>query len=105
MHLPGRTDEVTPGGSLPSGLLAAAVDQCVSLAAVTVGAPGELPSTASFRIDYLRAALAPVSLRATVERKGRTVVFVSLEVADRDGQICARSRAVVSPMSVNRNVH
>ncbi|MEA2170764.1 MAG: hypothetical protein QOF76_4064 [Solirubrobacteraceae bacterium] len=59
-------------------------------------APGLLPATASLTVDYHRPALAPLTVSARCTNVGRTLVFVEVDITNRDGRRCNRAPAVMA---------
>ena len=89
-----------PNGAVHGGLLAAALDHVLAVTAMLAMPNDGLPNTTAMNVQYLRPALPPLKLRATVTRGGRALVFARAEVYDRDGRLCATSDgtfAVVTP--------
>lgn len=78
-----------PNGSVHGGIVAAILDQALAYASITAMPAGSLPNTTNIQVQYLRPAMAPLTLRATVTKGGRALVFTRAEVHDRDGRLCA----------------
>jgi uncharacterized protein (TIGR00369 family) len=81
---------LNPGGAVNGGLVLDAADQCAGVVALTAMPPGSLPATATLNAPYLRPAFPPLRFHATVSQSGRRLVFVSVDVHDRDGRTCVR---------------
>jgi len=82
-----------PNGSVHGGMLAAALDQTLALASLRVMAPGSLPNTTNMQVQYLRPALAPLTIRARVLKTGKAMIFVRAVVEDREGRVCTTGDA------------
>ncbi|HEX6388095.1 MAG TPA: PaaI family thioesterase [Solirubrobacteraceae bacterium] len=82
-----------PNGSMHGGMLAAALDQALAFASLRAMPDGALPNTASMHVQYLRPALAPLTLRARVMKTGQAMIFVRGEVEDREGRVCTTGDA------------
>src|ERR1041384_6788886 len=76
-------------GAVHGGLVLAVGDHVGGMSAMTVMEPGEFCATAMLTSQFLRPAVLPLEFDATVLRSGRTLAFVSVEVAGRDGRLCA----------------
>jgi uncharacterized protein (TIGR00369 family) len=87
-----------PNGAVHGGIVAAWADQCFGLVGSTVVSEGQVPATATLTVEYLRPALPPLTFDARVDRSGRSLAFISVDVVDRDGKLCAK---VVGTMSVD----
>lgn len=83
------------GTAVHGGAIVAAADQCFGAVASTVLPEGVVPATATLTSDFLRPAFPPVSFEAVVDRVGRTLVFVSVTVRDRDGKVCNEVRGTM----------
>jgi uncharacterized protein (TIGR00369 family) len=82
-----------PNGSVHGGMLAAALDQTLALASLRVMPAGSLPNTTNMHVQYLRPALAPLTIRARVMKIGQAMIFVRAEVEDREGRVCTTGDA------------
>jgi uncharacterized protein (TIGR00369 family) len=89
---------LNPNGSVHGGVLAAAADECMGIVAITALPPGSLPATASLHVDYHSPAFPPLTLLGRVDRAGRTLVFVDVDIEDRDGRVCTRCRGTMAPL-------
>jgi acyl-coenzyme A thioesterase PaaI-like protein len=85
---------LNPNGAVRGAQLMAAVDQCMGVAASsdTHGAV-----TATLHAQFIRPAFPPVTLEAVITRRGNTVVFVSVDVCDRDERLCLRCAGSMAP--------
>lgn len=79
-----------PNGAVHGGLVAAAADQAGGVVAISVLGEGALPATATLTAQFLRPAFAGLTFDCKVIRGGRRVVFVEIEVSDRDGRLCTK---------------
>jgi len=82
-----------PNGSVHGGMLAAALDQTLAYASLRVMPAGSLPNTTNMHIQYLRPALAPLTIHARVLKIGQAMIFVRAEVEDREGRVCTTGDA------------
>jgi len=94
---------LNPNGALHGGLVFAAVDHCMGVAAVAAQEPGWGAVTASLTVDYYAPARLPIIYDAKVARRARAVTFVELTATAADGQTCARASGIwaASPRSVS----
>ena len=77
------------------GAIASLIDIAGDFALIAVLGYG-VP-TINFRVDYLRAAMAPKLLAtAQVQRAGKSVGVVDISVADADGKVVALGRGCYS---------
>lgn len=79
---------LNPNGAVNGGLILAAADQVMSLAAMTVVAPGRMVATATLDTHFLRPALLPLVFEARVTRTGQMLTFVQMEMRGADGRPC-----------------
>jgi uncharacterized protein (TIGR00369 family) len=91
-----------PNGSVHGGMLAAALDQVLAYASLRVMPRGSLPNTTNMHVQYLRPALAPLTIRARVMKTAAAMVFVRAEVEDRDGRICTTGDATFAVLDAVR---
>jgi len=90
---------LNPNGAVNGGLVIAAADQAMGVAALSAMVPGSLPATATITGAYLRPAFAPLSFEATVSGAGRRLVFVTVDVADGQGRTCVRCSGAMAVQS------
>jgi uncharacterized protein (TIGR00369 family) len=83
--------QLNPNGGINGGLVVAAADQALGTTALSAMPPQSLPATATITASYLRPAFPPLLLRAEVSQSGRRLVFVTVDIEDREGRICVRS--------------
>ncbi|MGY4101858.1 PaaI family thioesterase [Nocardia sp. R16R-3T] len=81
---------LNPNGAVHGGLIAAGADHCFGIVAVNALDGSATPATATLSVDYLRPGFAPLTFEATVDRRGRTLVFITVMVRSADGRVCAR---------------
>jgi uncharacterized protein (TIGR00369 family) len=81
---------LTPVGAVHGGLVVACADHCFGIVAMTVLDADHVPATATLTSDFLRPALAPLTFDASVDRAGRTLLFVTVCVRDRDSKTAAK---------------
>jgi uncharacterized protein (TIGR00369 family) len=90
---------LNPNGGINGGLVVAAADQALGTTALSAMPPGSLPATATITASYLRPAIPPLLFRAEVSKSGRRLVFVTVDIEDRDGRICVRSSGTMFAQS------
>jgi acyl-coenzyme A thioesterase PaaI-like protein len=81
--------EVDAGGEVDSGIVVAAVGEVMMVMAMTVCAPGHLPSNAALHVHHHRTALAPLTFRARPVGYEPGMTFFEVAVEDREGNRCA----------------
>lgn len=89
---------LNPNGAVHGGMVIAWADQCFGLVASTALRPGQVPATATLTAEFLRPALPPLTFDAKVDRAGRSLAFISVEVFDKDERLCTK---VVGTMSID----
>jgi acyl-coenzyme A thioesterase PaaI-like protein len=103
-HLDGATGEfvlresvftLNPNGGLNGGLVVAAADQALGTTALSAMPPQSLPATATISASYLRPAFPPLLFRVEVNQSGRRLVFVTVDIEDRDGRVCVRASSTM----------
>jgi uncharacterized protein (TIGR00369 family) len=89
-----------PDGAVNGGLVAAVVDQAMGAVAMLNVPGGHVINTASLNVQFLRPARVPLTVRGVVAKPGRRLIFVEVEVSDRDGQVTnlASGTMVVVPV-------
>lgn len=78
---------LNPNGAVHGGLVAAWADHCLGIASATVAREGTTAATAAMTVQYVRPAIPPLLFTAQVQRSGRTLAFITVEVTDRDGRL------------------
>lgn len=81
---------LNPNGSVHGGLVAAGADQAGGVAAVAALGAGALPATATLHSQFLRPAMPGLTYDCRLVRGGKRLLFIGIEVTDRDGRLCAR---------------
>lgn len=81
---------LNPNGAVHGGLVAAIADHCFGIVAMTVLDELNVPATATLTSDFLRPALPPLTFEASVDRVGRTMAFVTVDVINRTGKIATK---------------
>jgi uncharacterized protein (TIGR00369 family) len=81
---------LNPNGAMHGGLVAAIADHCFGVVATTVLDEERMPATATLTADFLRPALPPLTFEASIDRVGRTMAFVTVEVINRAGKIATK---------------
>ena len=82
---------LNPNGSIFGGLVLAAVDQTLGLAAMAAKAPDGIAATASVTHNFMRPARLPIVIRGEVNRAGRGLVFLEGSVFNVEQQLCGRA--------------
>ncbi|MEJ8279454.1 PaaI family thioesterase [Pseudonocardia spirodelae] len=95
---------LNPNGAVHGGLVTGWADQCFGIVAMTAVQEGQLPATATLTGEFLRAAHPPLVFDCSVDRVGRTLVFVSVEVTGRDGRTVARFRGTMAVDGSSRHL-
>lgn len=89
---------LNPNGAVHGGMVIAWADHCFGLVASTALRAGQVPATATLTSEFLRPALPPLTFDAKVDRAGRSLAFISVDVFDKDQRMCAK---VVGTMSID----
>lgn len=99
VHLPDRPElhRSADGPVAHGGVVAALVD--IAAHAALHASTGHGIPTIDMRIDYLRLAALPLTARARVVRKGRTIGSADVDIIDCDGRMAAQGRAVFLTLS------
>jgi uncharacterized protein (TIGR00369 family) len=79
-------------------MVTAWADHCFGLVASTAVSPGQVPATATLTAEFLRPALPPLTFDANVDRTGRNLAFISVDIFDKADRLCAK---VVGTMSID----
>jgi uncharacterized protein (TIGR00369 family) len=87
---------LNPNGAVHGGLVVACADQAMAITLMTLLEPGNLPATATLSTDFLRPSFAPLTLEAVVDRRGRTMGFLTVTVRDRQGRAAAKCHGTMS---------
>jgi uncharacterized protein (TIGR00369 family) len=90
---------LNPNGAVNGGLVIAAVDQAMGVVACGALPDRCLPATATINAAFLRPAFAPLHLRATVRQAGRRLVFVAVDVEDREGRLAVACTSTMAAQS------
>jgi len=81
---------LNPNGAVHGGMVIACADHCFGIVATTVLDNEHVPATATLTSNFLRPALPPLTFEASVDRVGRTLIFVTVDVRGRDGKITTK---------------
>jgi uncharacterized protein (TIGR00369 family) len=81
---------LNPNGAVHGGLVAAGADQAGGVAAIASLGAGALPATATLHGQFLRPAFPGLTYECRLIKGGTQLVFVEIDVFDRDGRHCAR---------------
>jgi len=87
---------LNPNGAVHGGMVAAWADHCFGLVASTALSRGQVPATATLTAEFLRPALPPLTFDARVDRAGRTLAFISVDVYDKAERLCAKAVGTMS---------
>jgi uncharacterized protein (TIGR00369 family) len=87
---------LNPNGSVNGGATAAVADHCMGVVAMTVLSPTAVAVTAALTAEYHRPAYPPLTFKASVTSRGSTLLFVQVEVGDREGRLCVRSQGTMA---------
>jgi limonene-1,2-epoxide hydrolase len=87
---------LNPNGALHGGLVVAAADHVMGVAATTMLDAGRVTATASLTTEFHLPAFPPVTFEAQVVRNGRTLAFVDLSCFEADGRRCGAATGVWS---------
>ncbi|MFE3055769.1 PaaI family thioesterase [Nocardia sp. NPDC059236] len=98
LHLEDSVWPLNPNGATHGGLVAAAADHSGGVAAISVLGAAGLPATATLTGEFLRPAFGPLRFEARVVKAGRSLVFVRVDVTNRDGALCTTFTGTWSPM-------
>lgn len=91
---------LNPNGAFQGGMVVAYADQCLGLASMTSVLPGCTPATATLTAEYVRPCFPPLTYDVRVLRSGRSLIFLGIEVHDRNGRLCAK---ITGTMATNGN--
>jgi uncharacterized protein (TIGR00369 family) len=95
---------LNPNGSVFGGLVMAAVDQTLGLAAMAAKFPDGITATASLTYNFTRPAILPLTLAAEVVRVGRTLVSLTGTVRDGQDRVCGTAVGTWSATESARGV-
>jgi len=93
---------LNPSGAVHGGLVLAWADHCFALAAMPALPPGSIPATASLSAQFLRPALPPLTFDTRVDRTGRTLAFLTVDVYEGGGRLAARVSGTMSVDGASR---
>lgn len=105
-HLGMRCDQVEPGlarlvmevsdelanpnGSVNGGFITAFADQAGGIAVSTVIGPEEYASTVQLDVHFVRPLRAlPAVAEGRVRKRGRAIAYITIEIVDAEGELCA----------------
>lgn len=91
-----------PSGPVAHAVVAAWADHCFGLVATAAVRPGASPATAMLSSQFLARATAPLTFHATVEKSGRTLVFVNVDVRDAGDELVAIVKGTMSVDGTSR---
>lgn len=89
-------DHLNVGGTVHGGVIATLVDVAVGVACHTLDAerPGRATATTELNITFLQPSSAgPLTCRARIRRRGRSLAVGEAEVSDAAGRLMALGRA------------
>ena len=87
---------LNPSGAVHGGLVLAWADHCFALAAMPALPHGSAPATASLSAQFLRPAMPPLTFEARVDRSGRSLAFLAVDVYDAEGRLAAKVSGTMS---------
>jgi uncharacterized protein (TIGR00369 family) len=87
---------LNPNGAAHGGMVVAWADHCFGLVASTAVDPGKVPATATLTAEFVRPAVPPLTFDARVDRAGRTLAFISIDVRDAVGLLAAKVSGTMS---------
>jgi uncharacterized protein (TIGR00369 family) len=86
---------LNPNGGVNGGATAAVADHCMGVVAMTVLSPTAVGLTAALTAEYHRPAYPPLTFKARVTSHGSTLLFVQVDVEDRQGRLCVRGQGTM----------
>jgi uncharacterized protein (TIGR00369 family) len=95
---------LTPSGAVHGGMVLAWADHCLGIVGSTAVSRGQAPATATVSARFLRPAIPPLTFEATVQRTGRTLQFVQVEVRSSDGRVAALVEGTMVVDGTSRHV-
>jgi uncharacterized protein (TIGR00369 family) len=93
---------LNPNGAVHGGMVLAWADHCFGIVAMTTAAPGVIPATATLTAEFVRPAIPPLTYDARVDRSGKTLMFISVEVLNAHGKLCAKVNGTMSADGASR---
>ncbi|WP_205698787.1 PaaI family thioesterase [Conexibacter sp. SYSU D00693] len=84
-----------PNGGVNGGLVAAAADQVMGALGMMEAPDGHAIATASLTVQFQRPALAPLTFHGRTTKRGRTLVFIDVDVLDGDGRLCSSAKGTM----------
>lgn len=87
---------LNPSGGVHGGLVLACADHCFGIVLLPVLPAGLAPATIAFTSQFLEPAIPPLTFNARVDRCGRTVASVTVEVRGAHGRMVARANGTLS---------
>jgi len=81
---------LNPSGAVQGGLVLAWADHCFALVAMPTLPSGAAPATASLSAQFVRPAMPPLTFDTRVDRTGRTIVFLTVDVYDVRGRLATK---------------
>jgi uncharacterized protein (TIGR00369 family) len=87
---------LNPNGAVHGGLVLAWADHCFGMVGMTTAEPGQMPATATLTAEFVRPAIPPLTYEARVDRSGRTLTFISVNVHNALGGLCAKVSGTMS---------
>lgn len=87
-----RDEMVNPAGTLHGGWMALMLDETIGMSTIVVS-NGRFHATVNLAIDFLAPARVgeTVTVRATIQRRGRRLTNVQGEITDSQGTLVARA--------------
>lgn len=95
MDFEARADHLQSFGVLHGGVVTTLLDMAMGASVMVTLAPGEKTATESLTTDFLKGAReGRLTVRAWVERRGRTTAFPRGELRNAKGELVARATGV-----------
>jgi len=94
LRLPFRPDFIQGGGMIAGGIIATLADEAMAHAALANLKPGETTATIEMNIRYLKGcASGDITATASLIKKGRRVITLQAEIANKNNQSVALAGA------------
>jgi uncharacterized protein (TIGR00369 family) len=83
-------------GAVHGGMVIAWADHCFGLVASTTVDEGSVPATVTLTAEFVRPALPPLTFEARVDRTGKKMVFITVNVLDATGRLSTKVSGTMS---------
>jgi len=91
--------ELNLNRAVNGAITVAVADHCMGAVAARELFPERLAVTAALNAQYHRPALLPLTFRAALTSAGQTLMFIQVEVFDRQDKLCLRSTGTMAVRS------